>query len=174
MRQSFIERVELPVVSPDAAVVVFATWVEDFDVEHGEDYREPACDCGAQVGRDFRRPARFDFLTNANSSSGKYIYIAAAGSGPIKVGLSENPLRRMLALPGYTALVAIEHQTRGNERLLHRELENYRAWPRNRWGGYLGIKTEWFAPSVPLVSLAYRLANVAHRQIVEEISRRVA
>jgi hypothetical protein len=140
--------VTAPVVAPDAAVEVFSVWADHFDVWTGwfhESFRF-----------NRRRPAKLSL----GSDGSQFIYFAIAKHGPVKVGLSENPLVRVRALPGYSVVAAISHQDRAAERRLHDEIADFQFITRRDADAYLGIKYEWFARS-EVASLAYRMANAA-------------
>lgn len=148
--------VVVPVVSAAVADVVFANWAEDLDVWSGS---------FSWDGSDkWRRRARMAFL-RASVPCSTFIYLAAADTGPIKVGLSQHPIQRVASLPGYEAIVAVAAQTRGVERELHNELRDFQVNGGRDWAGHLGVKYEWYERLSPVLSLAYRLANAADSRI---------
>lgn len=154
-----MSRLPLPRVAVSAPSVtvsriadeVFEAWSEDYGIRVGYYNGQP---------RDTK--ARASMVSEANGEAGLFIYFAAAKRGPLKIGLSERPLMRVRAMPGYSVIAVVDGQNRDSELRLHDQFRDYRhPMP------YMGVKYEWYQRSSYILELAYRLANAADSSINE-------
>ncbi len=140
------------VVAPTQAEAVFDEWADSFEIESGWSYP------GSKFNS--RRRARVRF----SRGGGAYVYFAVAPAGPIKIGLSEQPLIRVRSFPGYEIVAAVSEQDTRGEISIHEELIDFKR-KRNEPGFIHGVKHEWFQRNSPVLSLVYRLANAATSQL---------
>lgn len=141
-----------PVVSPATAEAVFGEWADLFEIDSGWFSHNPRF--------DQRHRANVRFSRGADG----YVYFAVAPTGPIKIGLSGQPLNRVRSFPGYEILVAISEQDASGESSIHDELKDFRR-PHRELTYLHGVKHEWFTRESVLVSLIYRLRNAATSQL---------
>lgn len=129
-------RVTPPTIGGLRAQRIFVQWVERYGVEV---------------------PARGGYRFNRARWPEGFIYFAIGETGPLKIGWSRNPLRRVKEL-GLCPIVFVSRQSIYDELNLHRRLrlfaEGHSTKRPNR-------APEWFRRSSPVLSLAYMLANAA-------------
>lgn len=112
---------------------------------------EPASDeCWCERHRRGRISARSTPILAGARLVSNFIYFIGSVGGPIKIGISKSPSRRLIQLqtgcPHRLQILAATKGNEANERALHAQFNSARL------GG------EWFAPVAPLVKLVWEVA----------------
>jgi hypothetical protein len=140
----------VPLLTPDLADAVIEAWIDDVGLTVDQ-WRLRRWGVRESI------PCPFSFGREGDG----VIYFAESDSGPIKVGWSSCPMRRVAALGNrsriFRPIVIVDGQSTKNEMALHSLLSRFssgRRAPRFR-------PVEWYLRESPVSSLAYRLANAS-------------